>query len=233
MEIINDESKLDFYIKKYNIEKIFTDFSQYRKYMQLVKFNRGEYIYSRKDDIYNLYFFIHGRTKVITTLSNGKSHLLYIYSKFELLGDLELFNKSNPYVTIQAVHDSYCISLMLAYTKEKLFKDTTFLRWISEYLSTKLCHASSNSSLNLLYPLENRLCAYINASMEAVVRDGVKVLIFKINLQETADILSTSYRHLERTLSSLSEKGILQKEKKNYLITDIAKLKELSSDLYL
>ena len=53
-----------------------------------------------------------------------------------------------------------------------------------ESLSEKLEKLSKNSSINLLYPLENRLSSYILATGERVNVNGVDVLIFDENLTE-------------------------------------------------
>jgi CRP-like cAMP-binding protein len=235
MQFIDDNIKMNYYIKKYNLRDYFRSdyFPEYLKYMTLTKFSKGEYIYRQKDNIQFIYFFVEGKIKVCSLLSNAKSQLLYIYTKFGILGDLELFNRANPYTTIQAATDSYCIALSLAYTKHLLYDDPIFLRQMAELLAQKLCNASSNSSLNIYYSLENRLCAYIYSSAEKLAEDDAEVLVFKEGLSETAEMLGTSYRHLQRTLKSLREKGILEKTPNGYKVINVDELMELSSDQYM
>ena len=235
MEFIDDNSKMNVYIKKYHLADYFkTDYvPEYLEYMSVVRFSEGEYLYRQLGCIQYIYFFVEGKIKVSTVLSNGKRQSLYFYTKFGILGDLELFNKANPHTTIQAASDSYCIALSLAYTKHLLYDDPIFLRQMAELLAQKLCNSSSNSSLNIYYSLVNRLCAYIYTTADRMLVDKKEIIVFKEGLSETAEILGTSYRHLHRTLKSLKEKGILEKIPGGYKVINVSELMRLSSDEYM
>jgi len=102
---------------------------------------------------------------------------------------------------------------------------------ICEYLGDKLTDASNNSSINLLYPLENRLASYIVA-FASTDNDNIKKLTFKESYSEIAELLGTSYRHLNRTLNKFCLEGILTKFDRDYLIEDFNKLLYLAGDLY-
>jgi CRP-like cAMP-binding protein len=98
-------------------------------------------------------------------------------------------------------------------------------------MSEKLKNGSNNSSINLLYPLENRLASYILAFAE-ISDDKIKKFIFKENYNEIAELLGSSYRHLNRTLNKFCSDGILKKNNKEYVIEDYKKLLYLAGDLY-
>ena len=236
MEFIEDEKKMGYYVDKFNLRNFFRGdyFSQYQNYMTIARFSKGEYLYRQKENIQYLYFFVEGKIKVSSVLSNGKRQALYYYKKFGILGDLELFNRSNPYTIIQAEKDSYCIALSLAYTKHLLYNDPVFLRNMAELLAEKLYHSSSNFSLNIYCSLENRLCAYLISSAEKK-RDeaGTEMLVFQEKLSETAEILGTSYRHLHRTLKDLKEKELIEKCSNGYRIINLEALKQLSSEQFI
>ncbi|MFH4289055.1 helix-turn-helix domain-containing protein, partial [Acinetobacter baumannii] len=74
----------------------------------------------------------------------------------------------------------------------------------------KLNRLSKNSTINLLYPLENRLASYMLAAGERAVQHGNRI-VFSGNLTETAELLGTSYRHLLRTLNVFCDKEIIKK----------------------
>jgi len=84
-----------------------------------------------------------------------------------------------------------------------------------------------NSSINLLYPLENRLASYINEFLTND-EDSNIYIDFDENLVNIAELLGSSYRHLLRTLNTLSKKGVLEKEDGKYKVL----LEELAGDLY-
>ena len=88
-----------------------------------------------------------------------------------------------------------------------------------------------NSSINLLYPLENRLASYINEFLTND-EDSNIYIDFDENLVNIAELLGSSYRHLLRTLNTLSKKGVLEKEDGKYKVINKVLLEELAGDLY-
>lgn len=226
MEIIhNDELKL-MYIDRYKINDIFS--VSMNKYMRLVKFSKGEFIYREKEKLNKIYFFVEGKLKVYRTLENGKVLLISFYYPLMVLGDIELVNYEVADANIQVINESYCIEMSFDDVREMLLKDALFLRYMCDSLGRKLKQTSKNSSINILYPLENRLASYI---LDMLI-ENKDSLIFYGNLTETAELLGTSYRHLLRTLKVLCEKNILKKNQNYYEIIDRDKLKEISSDIY-
>ena len=234
MKTIQDPERLEAYLTKCSLPSLFSDFDRYCPHLSLVLFEKGETIYAQKSDISYLYFFVEGKLKVCSNMSNGKSHLLHFYTTFELLGDLELFNRSNPYVTIQTVSDSLCIALALQNTRDFLLRDPVFLRYLCETVCAKLYVSSSNDALSLFCPLENRLASYIHVAGEYRMVGGSRRLVLDENLTELAELLDTSYRHLQRTLKAFTQTGILRKRKQRcYEVMDLPRLQALATDAYL
>ncbi len=232
MESIFDDAKLDNALKKYNIKHYFTDefFPFYRSYMMMVKFRRDEYVYHERCKIHYIYFFLNGKIKVCSLVANGRQHLLNLITGVTLLGDLELFGIHNPYIQVQAMEDSYAIAIPVEFTKEKLFKDPNFLYNIGKNLVDKIYKASCNTALNMNYVLKNRLCSYISFGVDEKEINGKTEWYFQFDLTETAELLGTSYRHLQRTLKELREEGLLEKYGKGYIVKDYERITELSSD---
>jgi len=111
--------------------------------------------------------------------------------------------------------------------REKLLNDAKFLRFICSSLGNKMDTSSRNGSINLLYPLENRLASYIMATRE----DGNRV-VFNETLTEIAELLGTSYRHLLRTINNLINREVLKKDNYGYEIINEEILSSLAVDLY-
>ena len=179
-----------------------------------------------------LFFLVKGKGKVYVILKNGKSLLLSFYYPLTVIGDIEIVNNCDISSNIQALEDSYCIALPLNIVRGKLLKDAKFLRYVCDSLGLKLKNSSNNSSINLLYPLENRLASYILATKEEVIINNKRVYIFNEKLTELAGLLGSSYRHLLRTINILIHKGVISKKNGYYMILDKRILKTLSADLY-
>ncbi len=185
MEIIHDKNQLNYFINKNKINEYFSPehWEFYCNAMMLVCFSKNECIFNNSKDTLFLYFFIDGKIKVMANLSNGKRQLLYIYTKGGIIGDLEMFDMGNPYTTVEVISKTYCVAMNLAITKEFLFKDSTFLLYMSKNLAYKLSRSSSNGALLMYYALENKLCSYINASATELQDSNVFILKVFLKLQ--------------------------------------------------
>lgn len=227
---VNDLSLMDKYIFKYRIDEIFT--SDMRPFMELLLFKKNEHICRESEDINYLFFFVKGKAKVYTTLSNGKSLLLCFYQDFKILGDLEIINPQNASSSVQVIEDAYCIGISLENARTYLLNDVKFLRFMCNSLGEKLNRCSKNSSINLLYSLQNRLASYILATGERTDSNGEIIIEFNENLTEISELLGTSYRHLLRTLNILCSKGVIIRKHNYFQVTDEINLRKLAADLY-
>ncbi|GKX66718.1 cyclic nucleotide-binding domain-containing protein [Inconstantimicrobium mannanitabidum] len=228
IEII-DETKLVSYIEKYSLNDMFTE--DMSSYMRLWKFNKGEHICRSDENITKLYFLVSGKAKVYTILSNGKQLLLSFISPLELIGDLECIKLNQFHCNIQVIQEAYCISIDLNIIRENLMDDGRFLRYIINSLGEKLTQNTNSNSINLLYPLENRLASYILAT--SINDEGEETEIMQdYNLTEISELLGTSYRHLLRTLNKFIEKGAIAKKNASYEIVRRDILTDLAGDLY-
>ena len=232
MEKINDVKELDKYIAKYNMDQLFT--KDMKPYMELFFYKKNEFIIRDSEKMPYLIFIVRGKAKVFTTLSNGKSLLLCFYQDFKVLGDLEITGSPNAVTNIQVIEDTVCIGISLEKVRGMLLEDAKILRYISTSLGDKLYRCSKNSSINLLYSLENRLASYIYTAGERIKEySGKKTkIIFRENLTEIAELLGTSYRHLLRTLNGLCQKEVLIKKDDRYEVLNEEVLIRLSADLY-
>ena len=226
---IENDNKLDEYIGKYEIENLFSD--NMKKYMTLYMFNKNEYICREYEHLDNMFFLVRGKAKVAKHLENGKSLLLSFYKPFTIIGDVEFIKNSKTDCSVRAIEDTYCIGIRFDVVRSKLITDCKFLLNICDYMSEKLKENSNNSSINLLYPLENRLASYIVAFTD-IENSSCNKFQFKESQIEIAELLGTSYRHLNRTLNRLCDDRTLEKNMKEYTIINYEKLLYLAGDLY-
>lgn len=229
MIIVDDNKKLEEYINLYKLDSLFT--KNMREHMTLYMFNKNDYICKEEEYLDNIFFLVEGKAKVSKHLENGKSLLISFYNPFTIIGDVEFIRNNTTDCSVQAIKATYCIGMNFDIVRSELIKDCKFLIKICDYLSGKLTNGSNNSSINLLYPLENRLASYIIA-FSNIDNLNNKKFIFEENYSEIAELLGTSYRHLNRTLSKFCSDKILKRHKKEFLIEDLDKLLYLAGDLY-
>lgn len=227
MKKIEDSFIIENYYDELNMQKIFID--DMKSNMRLLKFEKNEYLIREDEDLEYLLFFIQGKAKVFKTLPNGRSLLLDFYKPFRVIGDIEIVKNQSATGTIQALSTCYCLAIPMEKARLKLIKDNKFLKFTCESLAEKLAAVSMNSSINLLYPLENRLASYIN---ESLIYGDDLYIDFDENLNNIAELLGSSYRHLLRTFNTLCKKGVLKREGGRYKIINKTLLKDLAGDLY-
>lgn len=230
MRFYKDTKQIEYYQKKYNVLDMFEDPESYRHDFFMVEIRRHENIDHTAYENY-LFFMVEGRFKVYSNLSNGKKLLLYFSRSFEIMGDLEFLRIENHSVTTEAIERTVCLALNISRSRERLLKDKVFLKALLYQVGEKLAKSSSNIAINMLYPVENRLSSYIRCMAQ---ENGAKTRrYFEANLTETAEVLGTSYRQLQRVLKSLCAQNILAKNRGRYEILDEERLSVLSGDIYM
>lgn len=222
MKKSDDKAKLNYFLNKHDITSFFSKPDLIP--MELFFYKKGEYICKEGEPYQYFFFFVSGRAKVYSTLSNGKALLLCFYQPLQVLGDLEIFNYEFAASNVQVMEDTYCIGININQNKESFLNDNTFLQHLCTSLGRKLNRSSKNSTINLLYPLENRLASYILATRDEDV--------FRANLTEISELLGTSYRHLMRTLKNFCTLKIIIKKNGYYDIEDLEFITKLAGDLY-
>lgn len=230
MKKIEDSSIIENYYRDLNIQKIFMH--DMKSHMKLLKFDKYEYLSREDEELEYLYFFVQGKAKVFKTLPNGRNLLLAFYKPVRVIGDIEIVKNQRATGTIQALSTCYCLAIPMEKARGELIKDRRFLKFTCESLADKLAAVSMNSSINLLYPLENRLASYINESLIYGSKEENVYIDFDENLINIAELLGSSYRHLLRTFNILCKKGVLEKEFGKYKVINKDLLKELAGDLY-
>ena len=230
MKKIEDPFIIENYYNELNMQKIFMN--NMKNDMRLLKFDKHEYLSREDEDLEYLLFFIQGKAKVFKTLPNGRNLLLAFYKPFRVIGDIEVVKNQSATGTIQALSTCYCLAISMEKARLELTKDRKFLKFTCESLAEKLAAISMNSSINLLYPLENRLSSYINESLIYEKNEENLYIDFDENLINIAEMLGSSYRHLLRTFNTLCKKGVLEREGGKYKVINKTLLKDLAGDLY-
>ena len=231
MKRIYNQTKLENYIEKYNIEDFFG--LDIKKYMELHIFDSGSHIVKTNEPIDYFYFFVEGKVKVYTVLKNGKSLLFRLYKPMIIIGDVEFIDCDTANSNIEAINECLCIGISMSNIRKYAINDPVFLKCMCTSLGKKFISSSIASSINILYPLENRLSSYLLAiAPENNQNSNLDCGIITNKFTEMADLLGTSYRHLIRTINKLCYEKIIRKEKNCIVILNIKALEELAGDLY-
>ncbi|WP_042274294.1 cyclic nucleotide-binding domain-containing protein [[Clostridium] dakarense] len=231
MKKIDDLFVIESYYSELNMNQFFD--KDMKDHIKLLKFERNEYLCREGENMPYFIFLVEGKAKLFKTLPNGRTLLLNFYTPLKVIGDIEIVKNQAASGSIQALSDCYCLVIPMEKAREELITDRKFLKFTCESLAEKLFVISMNSSINLLYPLENRLASYINElSIPIRHSNSKKYINFDENLVSIAELLGSSYRHLLRTFNSLCKKGVLEKDNIGYRVINKELLIELAGDLY-
>lgn len=98
---LNDKSKLSYYIKKFQINEIFTENIEH--HMELHYFKKGSHVCIKENTLDYFYFFVKCRAKVYISTPNGKSLLIRFYSPVQVIWDVEVTCDENADCNIQVI----------------------------------------------------------------------------------------------------------------------------------
>ena len=186
------------------------------------RWRRGEYIIRSGEPLAELHFLREGRARVFRPLYNGKQFLHRIYWAGSVIGDIEFFTKMDAVCSVQCLTESRTISLRMEKLRRIPERYTELIYGIGGTLARKLEQSSISEASKSGYELDARLAAYYLTHQDSELQAG--------SLQELADWLGSSYRHLIRLHTRFIEEGALRRERHQYRIGDKALLEAYAGD---
>lgn len=227
MRELANKKLLGEFIKKYDLDHIFDN--SIIEEMKLFQIDYGEIVCSNGDHLDKLYILVEGKLKISISLPNGKSLLLRFNNPMALIGDVEFINNSEVRSNVEAVKHSLLIGISYKLLHDTHSNNPDFLKFLLTNVSYKLYTFSNASSLNLLFPVENRFASYL---VSTLLDDEISSFANEIKtskLTEIAELLGTSYRHLNRVVSKFSSEEIIERKKGSLHVKNVEKLKLLAN----
>jgi CRP/FNR family putative post-exponential-phase nitrogen-starvation transcriptional regulator len=227
MRKIQDSEALRSLMIEHQLSGIFDEKTE--SAMELFAFDKGETICSVGDRMEHLFLLVKGKIKIYKVLPNGKSILIRFYNPLSTIGDLEMLNELTVKSMVESVNDTLFIGIKEQALIDTAYQDPVFLRFIIKHLAHKLHTFSNASSLNLLYPVETRFASYL-VSITVDENDQAQIEEIKAaKLTEIAEMLGTSYRHLNRVITQFAAAGLVERSRGSLFIKDINQLKKLAN----
>ena len=181
----------------------------------------------KNDNIYNMgsspiycYFILSGTAKIYIDHKNGRRSILDFVGRNDWLGELSLFCYESDIKENRVLQDVECLEFDMNELQKLCKENARVSFYFASYISNKLLVRSYRMSESLNYSLNRRLAAFILQYQQ----NG----IYNIPHTDVSEYMNVSYRHVLYVIEQFCELGILKKEKgKEYIISDIDKLKEL------
>lgn len=222
MKLIKNDILLEKIIQKVSADSIFQ--CNFRKYIQLLFFEKNEIIYNQGDNVEGIYILAEGEIKVFYSLNNGKENILRKIKSPRIFGEIEFMVNAPAASSVQTTKDSYCLYLPLKYCRIILLNDLFFLKNIAYNLSEAVYKSNTKASINQGLSPKNRIAAYILS----IEKNG----IFTCNTKEISEFTGISERHIFRILNDFIQNNLILKEKCYYRFTDKENFEKLIEDFY-
>ncbi|CAG9610289.1 Crp/Fnr family transcriptional regulator [Pseudoneobacillus rhizosphaerae] len=226
MKEMNDAELLKSYMYSYNLESIFNE--QILPHLSLYSFEQGELICSQGDPSEHLYLLVEGKVKIYTTSAEGKTLILSFKTPLELIGDIEYVQNINIINTVEAVSSVRMIGVHHRWLR-KYGKDyAPLLQFLLDIITRKFAIKSNSMSFNLMYPVEVRLASYL-LSVSFDKSDSLFNGQLSINIKDAANLIGTSYRHLNRVIGQFCAEGMIERSKGSILVKDREGLRAMAN----
>ncbi|GIP23726.1 Crp/Fnr family transcriptional regulator [Paenibacillus sp. J22TS3] len=226
MKVIQDLEQVKAYLRDHCIEHIFNE--GLVSHVSLYCFDQGEMICSQGEAFEHLYVLVKGKVKIYTTSPSGKTLILSFKIPVDVVGDIEYVQDIPMINTVEAVTPVCMIGIhrrpLYNYGKEY----APLLHFLLQIVTRKFHVKSDFLSFNLMHPVEVRLASYLLSvtSDESGTQSGGR--LNTLSLTDTANLIGTSYRHLNRVIRKMSEDGLIERSKGFILVNDRERLCELA-----
>ena len=214
------------YARRYSLDSLLS--SDLVKMLRPLRREPGQLVIGAGDPVHDLLFFVKGRIKIYTTMENGQRLLAAVYRPFDVLGEVELLTSERCTLSVEAITETVCLALSVAAIKKNADRNVRLFMYLCARLGAKLKDRIIAESINLRYPVENRLASYLMAST-----DGEGWILGTDDLGELADYLGASYRQLGRVVRRFRDAGILDRTRGRIRVVNRPKLRPLAGDLYV
>ncbi|WP_010287689.1 transcriptional regulator YeiL [Kurthia massiliensis] len=193
-------------------------------HLTLHTFRSHEFVITEGDAPQYLYYIVEGKAKVYFTQQNGKVALLHFVTEGAFIGDMEMLDERYESKGVQAATTLKMLALPIHMARQTLLTDALFLRQLCTYMSRKIMHNSAKMSQSLAYPLENRLAEFLLMSQENRV--------YNEKHTEVAAFLGVSYRHLLYVFAQFVDRGLIEKDGKQYVLKDVKALTRMATSIF-
>jgi len=214
------------FLQKYELDEIFKPVGT--EQFDLLHVPKGRIICSKGDEISNLYVLVEGKVKIYTTTLDDKRLILRFQEALGLIGDIEFIQGTPVLHTIEASTECCFITIPYVVLRKTAINDPQFLTFLLDIVTKRFRAKTDAATLNLLYPVEVRVASYLLSTKA----DDERLLYHEeakdSSMTDIADMIGTSYRHLNRVLKKLCNEEVIEKAGGQIFIKNIKMLREIA-----
>jgi CRP-like cAMP-binding protein len=227
MKEVKDREQLNRYLQVHQIETVFN--KQLKPHLSLYSFDQGDLICTQGEAAQYLYVLVRGKVKIYTTSAEGKTLILSFKTPLAAIGDIEYVRGTDIMNTVEAVSPVCMIGVHYRWLNKYAGDYSPLLQFLLKIITQKFHSKNNSMSFNLMYPVEVRLASYL-LSVSFDESDSLfKGQISTGDLMDAANLIGTSYRHMNRVIQKLCKEGLVERSKGFILVKDREGLSSLAS----
>lgn len=213
------------YLQQFGLSDLFPD--HVREEMYVATYTSGERLFSQSDEADTLYFLIKGKLKISMLSPEGKRLILAFKTPFDIVGDVEYVRDCQFINTVEAVTDIVVIGISYEALHKNMADNAAWLYFLLRTITRKFETKARAMNFNLLYTVDVRVASYLLSMTPN------RQLLESTSLIDMADLIGTSYRHLNRVLQQFEQAGwIMKKRGKITLLDRAALLEQAGQNIY-
>ncbi|MBM6997747.1 cAMP receptor protein [compost metagenome] len=227
MKEIADPALLADYMDMYKLRSVFPE--ALLPYLTLYGYDQGELICTQGEPSHSLYVLVRGKIKIFNTSPEGRTLVISFKNPLEVVGDVEFIRNGDIINTVEAVSPVHMIGVEYRWLHKYSADHSPLLHFLLDIITKKFYMKSSSMSFNLLYPVEIRLASYL---LSVSYDEADALFLGKLgtsDLADAANLIGTSYRHLNRVLQKFAELGLIERSRQGITVTDREGLRNLVS----
>lgn len=186
-----------------------------RRQLALFRFDPEEALCLQGEVPDYLHLLVHGKVKVFTTSIEGRTLLVNFTTPLGVIGEIECLRGRENLNTVTAVTIVETIGIHKRWLS-RFVAAAPFLHFLLDHVTDKFYTKSISLSSNVLYPVEVRLASYLLS----VTGDEAPAGATMANLKDTANLIGTSYRHLNRVIQSFCAAGLVSRKRGTIVVVD-------------
>lgn len=208
------------YIEKFQLADVLP--AALLQHMTMQTFKKGDVIITQGEMPTHLCFLVEGRLKIYAASETGKKLIIAFTHPFSMLGDIE-FVQQKPYLnTVEAITDGKLLIIPLHYVQQYSVDHLPFITFLLNAITGKFYANAYAQSFNLLHSVDVRFASYLLS----ITTEDQYVSIHHI--RDVADLIGTSYRHLNRIIAQLCDDGLIERSQRTIRILNREKLLHLA-----
>lgn len=213
------------YLEQFQLTDLFPDFVQQEMFVET--YTGGQRLFSQGEEAYTLYFLVEGKLKISMLSPEGKRLIVAFKTPLDIVGDIE-YVRDCPFInTVEAVTDIVVIGISYKVLREGMLENSAWLQFLLETITRKFQTKAQAMNFNLLYAVDVRVASYL------LSMTPTQPMLDSTSLVDMADLIGTSYRHLNRVLKQFEQAGWISKKRGKITLLDrVALLNQAGQNIY-